>query len=422
MNKKMILLPLALFALNLPVGEGISLTKEKKAASVESQWTPSVLLDTLRNGFSVETTYNEKITYPEGYEIYDSQSSESFHQEFGFIENADGSKSRATRVLEGNRKQLYFEGPERYAEYEVLAPDNSVKTLRYRTLGMDILYSAKFKNPFDYFLADDIKEDLSIDGEKATFLLSTLTGKDRSVTKAQFVTDGEEIVGIDFDLPTKTMGLSTTSGFLNVLSDVEVEMTIDLTTPQFSHLTPSTHTNEELANAILSIGDNYTAFFRSNGLANESALYVTKEGVYYQQNRYDKGPRNGDVFYLAQNGIFRTYNVVNGELVRGGMSSVSPVAQYLGGLLNISPALFLDKGEDVYSLVEEATSFGASSLIPTIYGASDGAGLFASVTLKDGKVDEVTSLIEESSVVTFVTELSDYGTTLLPAFVDIDNL
>ena len=104
------------------------------------------------------------------------------------------------------------------------------------------------------------------------------------------------------------------------------------------------------------------------------------------------------------------------------MSSVSPVAQYLGGLLNISPALFLDKGEDVYSLVEEATSFGASSLIPTIYGASDGAGLFASVTLKDGKVDEVTSLIEESSIVTFVTELSDYGTTLLPAFVDIENL
>lgn len=422
MNKKMILLPLSLLVLHLPCGEGLSLAQEKKAPAVMSRWTPMQLLYALREGFGVETTYVETVTYPTGYESYDSKTSESFRQEFGFIENSDGTESKATRILEGNQSQVYFDGPERYAEYEVLAPDNSVKTLRYGTLGMDILYSEEFKNPFDYFLLEDIDEDLTIDSEKASFLLSALTGKDRSVSHAQFVIEGEEVVGVDFELPTKTMGLSTTDGFLNILSDAEVEMRIDLTTPQFAHLTPSTRKNERLEKALLSVGDNYTACFRSNGLANESALYVTPEGVYYQQNRYDKGPRNGDVFYLASGDIFRTYNVVNGELVRGGMSSVSPVAQYLGGLLSISPSLFVDKGEDVYSLPEEATSYGASSLIPTIYGTSEGNGLFASVALKDGKVSEVTGLIEDTSLITFVMEFSDYGTTLLPSFVDIENL
>lgn len=422
MKRKMILLPLSLLALGIPFHSSLGLPAAKKQNASVAEKAAGTILSSLREGFHVEGSYRLTTSYPEGYESYDSVSTGSFAQDYGFIENSDGTQSRAARIYSGDQAQVYFEGEDRYAKYEVLSPDNTVETLDYGILGMNVIFNEAFRNPFDYVLEEDIAADLSLDAEKASFVLSSLTGIDRAVSEASFVLEGDEVVGIDFTLPDKQMGLATNDGFLTVLSAMEVELSLDQDVPAFAHLTPSTNDNADLATALQSFGDNYTVVFRSNGLENESALYVTSEGIYYQQNAYERGPRNGDVFYASEDGIYRTYQVENGSLVRGGISATSPVSQYLNGLFSISPALFVDKGEETYSMIEEATAYGAGSLLPAAYDTGDGNGLFASIQLRDQRIKSVTSLISSASLVTFVMDFSDYGTTTLPAFVDIENL
>lgn len=423
MKKTFAILPatLALLSFVPSAGKFSPVRPLNQGEKASSSLTPGQVLASLRNGFAAEGTYTETLDYPDAYNVLDSKTTYSFRQDFGHIQ--DGEKSRkATRVYDGNTSTLYFEGDDNYAYYDVLLPDNTVGTINYDFYGMNIVYGDDFKNPFDYIGLDDIADDLTLDNTKASFVLSTILGISRAVGKAQIEVSGDQVTGIAFDVLDKPLGISDGTGFETILSSISVTLNIDTSVSEFSRLAPSTAENPTLASALSAFGDNYTACFSSNGLAKESALYVTTNGIYYQADRYSRGPENDDLLYIPTGGIYTLYAYENGKMVNKGLSSNSPIATYVGGIESISPALFDDKGENTYALAADACAYGAPSLAPSTYGLSEDGGLSAYMTLEDGKVKTVSTTIQSYSILTFVTEFDNYGTTGLPTWVDLANL
>ena len=61
-------------------------------------------------------------------------------------------------------------------------------------------------------------------------------------------------------------------------------------------------------------------------------------------------------------------------------------------------------------------------MIPSTFGMGSGNGVSGYVTLSDGKVQEAVGVIAGANNVTFRDSFSDYGTTSLPAWIDLDIL
>ena len=226
-----------------------------------------------------------------------------------------------------------------------------------------------------------------------------------------------------FQIADKQMGIATDSGFANIVSTMDVVVEIDRNIPEFDHLSPSTRENADLKTALEGFGSNFTASFSSNGLEKESRLFVTEDAVYFQADSRSKGPKNDDRLYrTGAGGIYTVYRMENGLPVQEGINRVSPVDQYLNGLFTISPALFEEDREGLYLLIDEATAYGASAMIPSTFGMGSGNGVSGYVTLSDGKVQEAVGVIAGANNVTFRDSFSDYGTTSLPAWIDLDIL
>ena len=421
-NKLFLLLPALLLALPGCAGASTSELLKKANGASATGLTPSQILSLMKDGYGVQGNYTETLIYPEGYEFLDTSYSASFRRDYGHIVE-EGKSVPAVREYIGSRTEVYFRGENNGAYQEVLLPDNTVGTVAYGSLGMDILYADVFRNPFNYIEASDIGEDLSLDSQKASFLLETWAGIDRHVLSASFVLDGDEIIGMTFQIADKQMGIATDSGFANIVSTMDVVVEIDRNIPEFDHLSPSTRENADLKTALEGFGSNFTASFSSNGLEKESRLFVTEDAVYFQADSRSKGPKNDDrLYHTGAGGIYTVYRMENGLPVQEGINRVSPVDQYLNGLFTISPALFEEDREGLYLLIDEATAYGASAMIPSTFGMGSGNGVSGYVTLSDGKVQEAVGVIAGANNVTFRDSFSDYGTTSLPAWIDLDIL
>lgn len=384
------------------------------------------LLTGLQQGFSVSGRAVETLTYPEGYSQYDTSTTTTFARDYGTLLDDHGEEHNAIRIQEGDRFVLYYEGEDRSAYQEVLLPDNTVGTIKYGSLGLDVLYSSQFANPFDYVDRTDIDAEYHLDKNKASFVLSTLTGIDWAVSSAQFVFEDGNLEGLSFDLAEKPLGISDSNGsFLTITGTLEVEMSLSLLESQFGHLSPSTNENPELEEALDALdSNNFTVTFTSNGLQTRSRLFVTQEGLYFQQNASENGPRNGDILYVRMGGIYETYTIKNGlpDPDSYSLSTTSPINTYLGGLSTIAPELFQKKEDNLYRLGEDAIAYGAPALVPSTYSMAENSGVEGYITLKDGKIEDVVSVLFSTANVTFVSHFENHGTTSLPVWVDATSL
>lgn len=402
------------------------LKENKEAAAQETSMTPSSLLSSLRQGFSVSGTATETLNYPEGYTQYNSVTTTSFSRDYGQLADDDGVSHQAIRIYEGSQTSVYFEGDDYTAYEEVLLSDNTIGTIKYQSFGMDVLYVNEFKNPFNYVSVSDIDSEFHLDSEKASFVLSTITGIRWSVDSAQFVFENGALSSLDFAFAVKPMGIQDSTGaFVTIDAQMSVDFSLSLDVPQFRHLQPSTTENPELETAIEALStNNYTVTFRSNGLSVDSRLYVTANDIYYQANASQVGPQNGDVLYHKNGAFYDIYNIKNGlpDTTNVSSSFSSPLETYLGGLKTISAALFQKKSDNLYTLQNDAIVYGAPSLVPSTYGMSEDSGIQGYISLENGKIADVTSILFSGSNVTFITHFENYGSTSLPAWIDVESL
>ncbi len=401
--------------------KGIDNTKVLAAES--TSLTPYEVLYLLSQDIHIEGTFTETRTYPEGYEAYNSTTTSSFVRDFGHIEEEDGVQRKATRVYNGHVSQIYFQGEDGCAMYEVLRSDNTVGTARYQEMGLDALYADVFRNPFDYLVESDIHNDLTLEHDKATFILQALTGVERAVSSAKILTQGKTITGLSFVLPDKELGIPDSTGnFLIINSKASVEIALSFNVSPFEHLTPSTNDNPEVSKALSALSENnYTVTLSSNGLETESTIYVTEEGIYHKMNAASKGAQNGDKLYIGDI-ITTVYTYQNGRFINEGIRNTNPVEEYLGTLLSISPALFEKDSDTIYTLIEEAKAYGGAAIVPSTYGMGTDTGVDGYFEIEDGKLLSALGMVQSTNVISFKDVFTDYGTTTLPAWVDLDSL
>ncbi len=406
----------------IPEGQG----NTKVLAAESTTLTPYEALYLLSQDIHIEGTYTETRTYPAGMEALNTTTTTPFIRDYGHIEEEDGTLRKATRVYNGHVSQIYFQAEDGGAMYEVLRADNTVGTAHYQDMGLDALYADHFRNPFDYLVESDIHNDLSLEHDKATFILQALTGQERAVKSAKIITQGKTITGLDFELFPKVMGVPDTTGqFQNITSVASVEIVISSNVTPFDHLKPSTNSNPAISTALSTLGSpdaNYTVTLSSNGLATESAIYVTPEGIYHKANAATKGATNGDRLYVGDGIITTMYTYQNGRFINEGIRNTTPVEEYLGTLLSISPALFEKDSETIYTLIDEAKAFGGAAIAPSTYGMGTDTGVGGYFEIEDGKLLSAVGMVQSTSVVTFKDVFSDYGTTKLPAWVDLNAL
>ena len=147
-NKLFLLLPALLLALPGCAGASTSELLKKANGASATGLTPSQILSLMKDGYGVQGNYTETLIYPEGYEFLDTSYSASFRRDYGHIVE-EGKSVPAVREYIGSRTEVYFRGENNGAYQEVLLPDNTVGTVAYGSLGMDILYADVFRNPFN---------------------------------------------------------------------------------------------------------------------------------------------------------------------------------------------------------------------------------------------------------------------------------
>lgn len=383
------------------------------------------VLVSMDDGYSILATVSETITYPSELGVPAVTTTSQFKRDYGYIDSGSERKA-AVRDYSGDDSVIYFEGEEGLLSQEILMPDNTVDVISLDSLGMPVLFSDIYRNPFDYIDEDDIDSTLALNPTKASFLLETYLGIDRAVSEATLILQDNKLSSIDLVLPRKQMGIEINNEILNFYSEMEVTIDFSYDFESLTHLSPIATSDPDLEAAFNNMGASYTVILSSQSDTTSHAYYVYGDYIYYQDTYGTVGPSDEDDIYVYNNGIYYCYTYSNGQLVQAAtpITDQNPL-NAISNLTSISPNIYEKVSSNTYAMLELATSYGATYLVPTIYNEyiTEGSGLASYITLEDGHIETIATIIASGgSPLTIKADFIDYGTTSIPSWVNVDRI
>ena len=398
---------------------------EEEQEKLEAQDNLADVLVSMDDGYSILATVSETITYPSELGVPAVTTTSQFKRDYGYIDSGSERKA-AVRDYSGDDSVIYFEGEEGLLSQEILMPDNTVDVISLDSLGMPVLFSDIYRNPFDYIDEDDIDSTLALNPTKASFLLETYLGIDRAVSEATLILQDNKLSSIDLVLPRKQMGIEINNEILNFYSEMEVTIDFSYDFESLTHLSPIATSDPDLEAAFNNMGSSYTVILSSQSDTTSHAYYVYGDYIYYQDTYGTVGPSDEDDIYVYNNGIYYCYTYSNGQLVQAAtpITDQNPL-NAISNLTSISSNIYEKVSSNTYAMLELATSYGATYLVPTIYNEyiTEGSGLASYITLEDGHIETIATIIASGgSPLTIKADFIDYGTTSIPSWVNVDRI
>ena len=392
---------------------GVNVTKEEKEQIIES------LLDNVHvSGYATQT-----LTYQEGYEAYNKFESFSFDKQYSIIKNKDNSLTNAYREFKNGTYRTYLESTNGEAIYEVYNTKNQVTTLPLLSGSMAVKYTNYFANP--YLDASDIKNDLTLSNQKANLLLKSYFGIALNSKDAYFTYEDGNITGLNVTVSDQKLGLilydlTELTGTLST----KVEIKFNCNAEKISHLTSKTNQNQPLKDAFNKLGSNYTLTLKSDNFSNDAVIYVAGNLAYLHYGVESHGPTGSDILLVKNSttGMYDkyTYSSSKGELVKQSMPSTGN--DVLPLFKNVKTELFDEASENTYVLDYAEAKLNAELLLIQAFNFYSGSSKKATVTLKDGNIDEIKVVIEASVPVIINEKVNNVGTTTLPSWLNLNVL
>ena len=424
---------LSLVALGLSVFHGADSTQTVYAASKATASTTSqeTIIEALRGLVTVDASYTETITYDsQDMQYLNSTDTYEVTRDYGYIVEEDGSHVEAVRFFDDTSSTIYYKGDDNYAYYETLKADNTVEThtIIDTGVGLPIAYSKYFRNPWNYISADDISDDLILDTHKASFLLETYFGIERGVAEARLIIDEQGLpTGIDITVADLVRGQGSSDGsFIESTSHIDMTLSYKYGETDLRHLSPSTNSNPELETAIGNLGSNFTMTMTSSALAVPFTIYSTDDYVFVHSS-IQKSVATGDMLLRYETAMARysafTYNESTNSWTRSGY--LEDISALLPGVFSgsINTALFGEVSDGIYSLIPDSVGTGACELMIPVLQGFDTIGLSGYVKVQDGRVTALSSTYDYSvTPVTLTVSVTDYTSTVLPSYVDVESL
>ena len=351
-----------------------------------------------------------------------------FDRVYGTIDDGNGKTTKAVRDMAASNPVTYYKGENNNVWTDYLMPDNTVQAKEVYTYNMPQAYDRVYTNPWDYISERDISDDLTLAPQKATLLLNDYMGLDFAVNEATVSFNSEGLISrVDFDVFDKpgqvTVGFEGTT---DITQSLEVSFTFDYTVDPLTHLPASTDSNPELREALGNMGNNYTAYFTGSQLGHDIVFYVTEGAILLHNNPFTNHLLAGDMLYVVSSGTagstYTPFTYDGSKWVSGG-TTLNSLDNVLPRFSQVSDAIFDKVGNsDTYALKPEATTYSAGylSLPDSLTYATQATGTVGSVTVRDGHVAKAVAAYELGATCT--GSFSDYGTTQLPAWFDIEEL
>ncbi len=384
-------------------------------------------IDTLQSSARVTAQATLTTDYGTGFEGLNTTEDYSIDRIYGTIAGEDGSATRAVRDLAAANPITYYEGENHNVWTDYLLPNNTVASREVLILNMPQAFSRLYANPWDFITERDIADDATLAPQKASLLLTDYLGVDFAVSEAAITFSGEGLIqDIDFTCPEKPGQVSVGfSGTFDIVQTLDVTMTFAYDSAPLTHLTPATDTNEDLAEALTSIGSNYTVMFNSTYLAKPVRYYVVGNmGALLHFDAAAKRLVEGDIFlngdFTQADPILTPYVYQDGVWAQQGTAQLE---DYFPALSQLSAAVFDQVGTTgTYALKGVATTYCGDYLNPSasLTGVTPNTSVVGSVTIADGHVVSTATAQELGSSVT--ASYADYGTTEFPAWFSTEDL
>lgn len=433
MKKILSICTLTLASLGLASFRGANQVLEASDSAVAPS-TQEMIISALRDLVTVDATATTVTTYDDPNCSYlDSTVTNNIRRDYGYIVEEDGSHTPAVRFIDGASSTTYYQGDDGYAYYDTLTADNEVVTNVVNSMGLPVTYDSDFTfiNPWNFISADDIADDLSLDVHKASFLLQAYFGLERGIVSAKLVLNDDGLVdSIELSIADLFIGYPNSVGEIGTAT-ASTTATIHYTYGEtdLRHLTPSTASNPELDTAIANLGNNYTMTLTSSMLASPCTFYVTEDYVFIHNvgNQLSIGNQDMVLEYDADNDYYfmYEYNLTSQSWGRPQIVTSSNFKRLLPSIFSegISTSLFNEVSDGVYALADDAAGLGATALMMPVIQGLDGTGLAGYVKVEDEHITSLSATFSYyTSNITFVTSITDYGTTEIPSYVDLSAL
>lgn len=388
------------------------------------------ILSAFMNGYKVEAYGTESFIYPSPYEGMSYTSSFSGNREYGSLLR-EGTKVKAVRDSNG---LIHYADEEGVACYDTLDAYNEIATIHEQRWATDILFADLYREPFAYVSSEDIDiSTLSLDPEKASFVSATYLGHTHPVKEATFELDEYgRASSLNIVYKTKLDGLETTNDAgETVIYQIEDSFTSRISfsyeVEEFVALAPSSNSNPSLDAAFKKSHDNYTLTLYGNGLSASPKYYVTGEGIYFHPLSSVDGLADGDIYYAYDSfaEVYEPYSYSESTLAWVPGNGTLHKEDILPDFSSLSSAIYEEIGGNYVIIDEAAYSAPISLVVPyLVSGYEDGYGLGGYLSLDEaGNISSI-NLSFAISIYTYTLgeHFSDYGSTSLPSYLDVEEI
>lgn len=382
-----------------------------------------VVLYNLLDNINVEITGSEDIIFAEPLAHLNSSNTLNINRDYSTILEDDGSKTPAIRENTNNDFTTYFRGEDGETVYEVLNADNTVAIEEYRINYNKVNFNEKFSNPFNYIDSSNIDENYNLDTVKATYIAEAFTGYTRFANSATFVIENNYAKELKFTFADRVNLIETAEGNITATSKFNLNIKFNYDVEPIKHLEPRTGADEFITSALKN-SNNFTMTFNTDLLTARATVYVTEEAIYFQNDINSIGPKDGDVFYkrIAEN-EYESY-VYKSSVEKFNLDSLSvKKSAILPDLSKIDPNILLKSSTSVYYFDKISAENVLNKFTLPYFQIDDGEGINGTLKLdENNNISYLRAMFYPSSPFTVTQNYYDYGTTQIPAWIDVNEI
>lgn len=410
MKKILLILPLVISPLFSCSNDGVSYQDKTN------------LINALLGHVNIDAKLEQTYDFGGPYSYLNFSNKKEINRDYGFV-TTNGKKVSAIRENTSFSSITYYEGENGEASYQVLNNKNEVITKAQYLNSMIVTYSDYYSNPFDFLDENDVLDDFSLKSYKANIVLQTIFGGVFNCESAKFVMKDGNAVAIDFTI--RDYSFSYALGFdLTLMATIKTQISFKLKydTSELSLVSPKENDDLIIKNALESVVDNYTLALTSPNLGENCEVFVTEEAIYFHKDIGSVGMNNGDILYKKNGANFDKYiyRYSSNRFVK--QQSNVRLSKILPSFSDISYKLFDKQSDNLYYLDSTASNLNAELLILNDYNYYPGEGVSATVEIKNGVIKHISTIFGNSQRYIVDETISNYGSTTLPSWLDIENI
>lgn len=379
------------------------------------------IIDALLEHVNVDATLIEHYSFKD-YSYLNFSNEQHVNRDYGYI-YINGVKTPATRDNGDYNSITYYEGDSGQALYQVLTNSNEVISKTKYINSMIATYADNYASPFDYLDADDILDGYYLKDYKASIILQTLFGVDANVKEAKINLKNGLATSIDFDIRDQILHYAASYDmYIEAVISKEVKLSLSYDTPKLNALNAKENNDEIIKNALNNLSNNYTLTFKSPNLSEDVTLYNTGDYIYLHNDSEHIGANNGDILYKKNGNNYDKYiyRYSSNKFIKQ-MSNVKLI-NILPRFSELSYRLFDKQSEGIYYLDSTSATLNAEYLILNDYNYYSEEGISATVEVNDGYITNITSVFGNNQRYIVNETISNYQTTTLPSWLDINSL